>query len=463
MRRGRWLSDCVDHVFTYGVQTTFFWKLTKGEIERTPMLACYLLAMLGMWSPSATPASWASATVAGLGEISMLSEFEIQNPYVFEMKATAARISRRGHGILATDESVPTAGKRLSTIGMDNTEESRRAFRELLYAAPGLAKYISGVIMFDETLHQSTSGGIRFTQLLHEQGILVGIKVDTGLQPLGGTDGETTTQGLDGLAERCKQYYREGARFAKWRAVLKIGNGMPSERAIQHNSQTLARYASICQEHGLVPIVEPELALGPGDYSVERAAYESERVLSHVFRALNAHDVILEAMLLKPSMVLPGLDAVLAENDEDEVARYTVQTMKRTVPPAVPGIHFLSGGMGAEEATRNLQALQRACPNSPWALSFSYGRALQDPVLNAWAGKPENVAVAQQLLVELARVNADAQLGVWNEEHPSPGSERVLLPKFSYAEERRAPSNVLCADPFSNRFFALKVHKNPCE
>jgi len=283
---------------------------------------------------------------------------------------------------------------------------------------------------------------VRFTQLLQEQGILVGVKVDTGLQPLSGTEGETATQGLDGLGERCKGYYLEGARFAKWRAVLKIGNGMPSERAVLENAQTLARYASICQEHGLVPIIEPEVALGPGDYSIDRAAYEGQRVLSHVFRALNSHDVILEAMLLKPSMVLPGLDATLAENDKDEVARYTVQTMLRGVPPAVPGIHFLSGGMGAEEATHNLQALQRACPNSPWALSFSYGRALQDPVLKAWGGDEENVAIAQELLVELARVNADAQLGVWNEEHPSPGNARVLLPKFSYAEERRTPANL---------------------
>jgi len=372
----------------------------------------------------------------------LLSEFELSNPYTREMKATAARVSRRGVGILATDESVPTAGKRLETIGVKNTEEMRRAFREMLYSTPGLGKYISGVIMFDETIYQRTTGGIRFTQLLQEQGILVGIKVDTGLQPLAGTGGETATQGLDGLGERCKGYYLEGARFAKWRAVLKIGNGMPSERAVVENANSLARYASICQEHGLMPIVEPEIALGPGDYSIEQAAYESQRVLSHVFRALNSHDVILEAMLLKPSMVLPGLDATISENDQEEVARYTVQTMLRSVPPAVPGIHFLSGGMGAEEATQNLQALQRACPSSPWALSFSYGRALQDPVLKAWGGIAENVPVAQELLLELARVNADAQMGVWNEEHPSPGSARVMLPKFSFAEERRTPANL---------------------
>ena len=186
-----------------------------------------------------------------------------------------------------------------------------------------------------------------------------------------------------------------------------------------------------------------QLTLGPGDYSIERAAYENQKVLSHVFRALNAHDVVLEAMLLKPSFILPGLDASLAENDQEEVARLTVQTMMRSVPPAVPGIHFLSGGMGAEEATQNLQLLQRACPNgSPWALSFSYGRALQDAVLKAWAGKEANVEEAQALLVDLARVNAEAQLGVWNEEHPAAGGGRIQVPKFSYSSERRGESEV---------------------
>ena len=332
--------------------------------------------------------------VSGRCAIKAVSEFERFNPHVKEMRETAKRISRRGRGILATDESAPTAGKRLGTIGMPNTELTRRAFREVLYTTAGLGEYISGVIMFDETVYQTTASGLRLTEVLQKEGIVVGVKVDTGLQPLSGTEGETATQGLDGLAERCRAYYEEGARFTKWRAVFKIGDGMPSERAIDENAHTLARYASICQEHGLVPIVEPELTLGPGDYSIERAAYEAQRVLSHVFRALNTHDVVLEAMLLKPSMVLPGLDASLAENDQEEVARLTVQTMMRSVPPAVPGIHFLSGGMGAEEATQNLQLLQRACPSSPWSLSFSFGRALQDAVLKAWAGEDDNVRAA---------------------------------------------------------------------
>ena len=229
--------------------------------------------------------------VSGRCAIKAVSEFERFNPHVKEMRETAKRISRRGRGILATDESIPTAGKRLGTIGMPNTELTRRGFREVLYTTEGLGEYISGVIMFDETVYQTTASGLRLTEVLQKEGIVVGVKVDTGLQPLSGTEGETATQGLDGLAERCRAYYEEGARFTKWRAVFKIGDNMPSERAIAENAHTLARYASICQEHGLVPIVEPELTLGPGDYSIERAAYESQRVLSHVFRALNTHDV----------------------------------------------------------------------------------------------------------------------------------------------------------------------------
>ena len=380
----------------------------------------------------------------------MVSDFEHQNPFVREMRETAARLSRRGHGILATDESTPTVGRRLETINLENTDANRRAFRELLYTTPGLGEHISGVIMFDETLYQRTEGfgrrpgGVKFTKVLEDEGIVVGIKVDTGLQRLAGTYGETATQGLDGLGERCKAYYAEGARFAKWRAVLKINpsEGMPSERAIAENAQALGRYASICQEHGLVPVVEPEVTLGPGDYSIQAAAYHTEKVLSHVFRALNVHDVILECMLLKPSMVLPGLDASLSENDRDEVARLTVQTMMRTVPPAVPGIHFLSGGMGSEEATQNLQALQKVTPNAPWALSFSFGRALQESVLATWKGDPDNVPAAQELLKELARVNGEAQLGIWNEEHPTPGAKRSMMPKLSYSSERREGANL---------------------
>jgi fructose-bisphosphate aldolase class I len=254
-------------------------------LGRLPSVACF--------SCGACPSTAVAAATASSRATAPLcvSTFERYNPHVKEMRETAKRISRRGHGILPTDESPPTAGKRLGTVGLPNPEESRRAFRELLYTTPGLEQYISGIVMFDETLYQTTADGTRFTTLLQDAGIEFGVKVDTGLQPLAGTDGETATQGLDGLAERCQAYYAEGARFTKWRAVFKIGAGMPSERAITENAHTLGRYASICQEHGLVPIVEPEVTLSPGDYPIERAAYESQRVLSHVFRALNAHDV----------------------------------------------------------------------------------------------------------------------------------------------------------------------------
>jgi len=399
----------------------------------------YLILAAFSYVPAVLPQTSGVCRIHSVSQaaLSMTSAFELENPYIEEMKLTARRIARQGFGILATDESIPTAGKRLASIGVDNELENRRAFRELLYTAPDLNKYISGVIMFDETLYQSTADGVRFVRLLRERGIDVGIKVDTGLQPLFGTDGETATQGLDGLRPRCKAYRAEGATFAKWRAVLKVGHGMPSERAITDNAHGLARYASICQEHGLVPIVEPELTLSPGDYGLDRAARETERVLSRVIAALHANDVVLEAMLLKPSMVLPGLDAVVEDASREQVAKYTVRSLKRVVPPAIPGIHFLSGGMGSEEATQNLQAVQRECPDAPWRLSFSFGRALQDAVLKQWAGKAENVPAAQHLLVELARVNSEAQQGIWNEEHPTPGGGRLQLPKLSFSSERR--------------------------
>jgi fructose-bisphosphate aldolase class I len=325
---------------------------------------------------------------------------------------------------LASDESNATTGKRLATVGMDNTVENRQAWRELLYSAPGLGNYISGTIMFDETLFQSSRAGVQFVDILKEQGILPGIKVDTGLQPIDGTDGETATQGLDGLADRCKKYYQQGARFAKWRAVLRCDNEvLPSSTAILENAHGLARYAQICQANGLVPIVEPEVTLGEGDYSIERTAYISEKVNSHVFRLLNEYNVILEGILLKPNMILPGLD--VPTPSPEEVARYTVRTMFRSVPGAVPGIHFLSGGMSEEEATLNLQALQSFGP-TPWSLTFSYGRALQSSTLKMWAGKEENWQAAQERLVALARANSEAQLGKYKGPHPSPGGERIL-------------------------------------
>lgn len=356
----------------------------------------------------------------------MTSAFEATNPYTEELKATAKYIARRGRGILASDESNATTGKRLATVDIENTEDNRRAWRQLLYSAPGLGQYISGAIMFEETLYQKSDKGVQFVDVLKSQGIVPGIKVDTGLQVLPGSDGETSTQGLDNLGARCEAYYKQGARFAKWRAVLRIAEGGqgPSTQAVLENAHALARYAQIAQSAGLVPIVEPEVTLGPGNYGIEETAYWSERVNSHVFRLLNEYDVILEGILLKPNMILPGLDAPSAS--PADVAKYTARTMLRTVPPAVPGIHFLSGGMSEEEATLNLQALQEECPNSPWALTFSYGRALQTSTLNTWRGKPENWDKAQAILVSLAKANSEAQQGAYTGPHPVPGGKRIL-------------------------------------
>jgi len=339
--------------------------------------------------------------------------------------ATAKKIASPGRGILASDESNATTGIRLNSVDVENTEDNRRKWRELLYTAPNLGKYISGCIMFEETLYQKTGNDVDFVEVLKAQDIVPGIKVDTGLQTIFGTDGETATQGLDGLGDRCKKYYEQGARFCKWRAVIKCDDkDLPSDKAVWENCHGLARYAAIAQENGLVPIVEPEVTLGPGDYSIERTAEISEKVNSQVMRWLNEYDVMLEGILLKPNMILPGLDAPVAT--KEEVAKYTVQVMKRTIPPAVPGIHFLSGGMGEEESTLNLLQLQKEYPNSPWALTFSYGRALQSTTLKTWRGKPENVEAAQEILVKLAKANSEAQLGKYEGPHPVPGGGRIL-------------------------------------
>lgn len=373
-------------------------------------------------TPVATPARARRATL----QVVRTSKFEASNEFADELRETAKYIATRGKGILASDESNATTGKRLATVGVENTEDNRRAWRECLYTAPGLGQYISGAIMFEETLYQSSADGTPFVDILAQQGIKPGIKVDTGLQTLPGTNGETATQGLDGLGDRMRAYREQGARFAKWRAVLKIdedGSG-PSMTSITENAHGLARYAQLAQMNGLVPIVEPEVTLGPGTYTIEETAFWSERVYSHVFRMLNEYEVMTDAILLKPNMILPGLDAPVAT--PEEVAKFTVRTMLRSIPPAVPGIHFLSGGMSEEESTTNLQALQDACPNSPWALTFSYGRALQSTTLKTWAGKPENVAAAHEILVALAKANSEAQLGQYTGPHPVPGGGRIL-------------------------------------
>ncbi|CAK9178903.1 unnamed protein product [Ilex paraguariensis] len=328
--------------------------------------------------------------------------------YTEELIANATYIGTPGKGILAADESTGTIGKRLSSINVENVEANRRALRELLFCTPGALQYLSGVILFEETLYQKTAAGKPFVDVLKEGGVLPGIKVDKGTVELAGTNGETTTQGLDGLAQRCQQYYSAGARFAKWRAVLKIGPNEPSQLAINENANGLARYACICQENGLVPIVEPEI-LVDGSHDIEKCADVTERVLAACYKALNDHHVLLEGTLLKPNMVTPGSDAPKVA--PEVIAEYTVRALQRTMPPAVPAVVFLSGGQSEEQATVNLNAMNKLKTKKPWSLSFSFGRALQQSTLKAWAGKEENVEKAQAAFLTRCKANSEATLG----------------------------------------------------
>jgi fructose-bisphosphate aldolase class I len=329
--------------------------------------------------------------------------------YLDELKATARLISTRGKGILAADESTPTIGKRFQEINVQNNEDNRRAYRELLFRANGWGRYCSGVILYEETLNQKAADGTPFVDMLRREGVVIGIKVDKGTQNLPGTDGETMTQGLDGLDKRCAEYYKKGARFAKWRAVLKIGPSSPSEMSIAENAHGLARYAQICQENGLVPIVEPEV-LTDGEHDIETCAAASQRVWEAVIKALHDYNVVFEGILLKPSMVLPGAQSKSTATPQ-RVAQLTLQVLQRTIPPAIPGIFFLSGGQSEEEATINLNAINALETVKPWSLSFSYGRALQAATLKAWKGQAANVSAAQAVFLERARSNSEAQLG----------------------------------------------------
>jgi len=333
--------------------------------------------------------------------------------YKEEMAATAAKIAGKGKGILAVDESTKTIGKRLQGIGVENTEENRQAYRGLLFSAPGLGNYISGAILYEETLFQSDANGKAFVQTLQENGVFPGIKVDTGLQPLpGGHEIETWCTGLDGLVERAAAYYKQGARFAKWRAVLQItADGCPTPTALQENAWGLARYARACQESGLVPIVEPEILMD-GDHNIETTAKVQEKVLSAVYKALSDNGVFLEGTLLKPSMTVPGAECTEPVSKE-KIAEYTIRTLERTVPPAVPGITFLSGGLSEEEASIYLNCMNSVPRKGPWSVTFSYGRALQQSTLKAWQGKSENIAAAQSALLARAQANSEAQQGIY--------------------------------------------------
>ncbi|XP_055923259.1 fructose-bisphosphate aldolase isoform X3 [Eupeodes corollae] len=327
-----------------------------------------------------------------------------------ELSRIAKAIVAPGKGILAADESVSTMGKRLQDIGVENTDENRRQYRQLLFSTdPKVSENISGVILFHETLYQKADDGTPFVELLKKRGIIPGIKVDKGVVPLMGSEDECTTQGLDDLAARCAQYKKDGCDFAKWRCVLKIGKNTPSYQSILENANVLARYASICQSQRIVPIVEPEV-LPDGDHDLERAQKVTETVLAACYKALNDHHVYLEGTLLKPNMVTAG-QSCAKKYTPDEVALATVLALRRTVPAAVPGITFLSGGQSEEEASVHLNAINKVPLLKPWALTFSYGRALQASVLRAWAGKKENIAAGQTELLKRAKANSLACQG----------------------------------------------------
>lgn len=332
------------------------------------------------------------------------------NPFTAELLATARAIVAPGKGILAADESTGTIGKRFEKIGVANTEANRRDYRELLFTAPGSwERHISGVILYEETLYQKARDGTPLVDLLKSRGVIPGIKVDQGTVPLPTTDGETRTQGLTNLAARCKKYYQAGARFAKWRAVYTIGDETPSALAIRDNAHGLALYAAICQENGLVPIVEPEV-LADGDHSLERALEVTQKVQAAVMTALGHYNIIWEGMLLKPNMVTPGVSSSQKATPE-QIARATVTCLQRTLPAAVPGVVLLSGGQSEEEATVNLNAMNQLQTAKPWALTFSYGRALQASAQKAWRGDVKNVTAAQNEFTKRAKANSEASLG----------------------------------------------------
>ncbi len=328
-----------------------------------------------------------------------------------QLESIAQAMVAPGKGIIAIDESSGTIKKRFDAVGIDNSEENRRAYRELLLTAPGLADHISGAILYDETLRQSTRAGKPFTEVMRAAGILPGIKVDMGPQPLAGFPGEVVTEGLDGLRQRLAEYAGLGARFAKWRAVIHIGEDTPSSTCIEANNHALARYAALCQEAGLVPVVEPEVLMD-GDHDIDVCYEVTEAVLRSLFASLYEHNVMLEGSILKASMVIAGKDCD-EQAGVEEVADATVRCLKATVPALLPGIVFLSGGQSDEQATAHLNAMNQLGPH-PWPLSFSYGRAMQQAALKLWAKDMQgNFAAAQQTVAQRARANGLAALGQW--------------------------------------------------
>ncbi|KGO99583.1 class I fructose-bisphosphate aldolase [Novilysobacter defluvii] len=331
-----------------------------------------------------------------------------------QLAETAQAMVAAGKGIIAIDESTGTIKKRFDSVNVESTEENRRAYREMLLTTPKLGEYISGAILFDETLRQSTKDGVPFTKIMNDAGIIPGIKVDKGTHPLAGFPDEVVTEGLDGLRARLEEYYKLGARFAKWRAVIRIGEDIPTGTCIDANAHALARYAALCQEQGLVPMVEPEILLD-GDHDIDTCYEVTEVVLRTLFSALYEHNVMLEGTILKVSMVLPGKDAEEQASIE-EVAAATLHCLKASVPATLPGIVFLSGGQSDEDATAHLDAMNRM-GEKPWPLSFSYGRAMQSAALKIWAeDMTGNVAKAQETVYARARENGLAALGEWSKD-----------------------------------------------
>ena len=330
-----------------------------------------------------------------------------------ELERIALTLVKGHKGILAADESTGTIEKRFKSIGVISSEETRRAYRELLFTTQGVEKFISGVIMYDETIRQKTKAGLPFANYLESLGIVPGIKVDKGAKPLAGNLSEKITEGLDGLRERLQDYYRLGARFAKWRAVIEINSDLPTEYCLRANAQALARYAALCQEVGLVPVVEPEVLMD-GAHTLERCASVSATTLKIVFDELYIHRIALEGMLLKPNMVISGMQCPKQASVE-QVAKETIKVLKRHVPAAVPGIVFLSGGQSAELATAHLNAMNKL-GGTPWKLSFSYGRALQAPALEAWKGQDSHWAAGQKAFSKRARCNSSAVAGTYTDQ-----------------------------------------------
>jgi fructose-bisphosphate aldolase class I len=349
-----------------------------------------------------------------------------------DLARTANALVADGKGILAADETVRTVTKRLGAQRVESTPDSRRAYREMFFTTPGIGEFISGVILQDETIHQRDPDGTALPDLLIEQGIIPGIKVDTGAKPLAGAPGETVTEGLDGLRERLEDYKKLGARFAKWRAVITVSDTLPSTTCVHVNAHALARYAAICQEQNVVPIVEPEVLMD-GSHTIERCEEVTNTVLNAVFNELFDQRVLLEGMLLKPNMVISGTECV-DQVSVDEVVEATLRSLIRHVPPAVPGIVFLSGGQDPLTATRHLNAINQLEGRKPWKLSFSFGRALQDEALDAWRGKRSNLETGQQLFYHRAQCQSAAALGT-----------------YTNAMEKRADRSLKGAEPRKSR------------